>query len=127
MDIHEETAVQLAYLLAGVEPVLQTYAVAQCLAGGDDHPILRDGGHIGMVTELLPFAKIVAQYVEDAVGKQDFPGVFEYEVTEELGTWLANSHANPSHDSSRGTLFIAELKKLGAFFFIRSFTFYQER
>jgi hypothetical protein len=83
--------------------------------------MLANGGHIGMVTDLVPYADQVAEYLLEHAG-QDFPGVFEYEVTEDLGAWLAN---NTSYDSSAWTvtnrplpiLFAAELASKGDAFF----------
>lgn len=82
-------AMQLVYLVAGAETVMDLYRVTQRLKGTDSgHPLTEGGGHIGMVDELMPFAELVDQHLE-SLSTQDFPGVFEYEVTEMLGAWLA--------------------------------------
>lgn len=89
---HDDVATQLVYLVAGVETEASKYRVTQRLLGNDDeaHPIMSSGGHTGMVADLLPYAKLVSAHIA-FMQSQDFPGVFEYEVTESLGSWLARA------------------------------------
>lgn len=54
------------------------------------------GGHIGAVSLCVEAAQMLEELVHLAVGgntEQDFPGVFEYEVTEECGTELRDAGA----------------------------------
>ena len=115
--VSAEFAIQLVYLVAGVEPVLQTHQVkARLNPAVGDHPMTFDGGHVGMVSELMPYAQAVAGYIEKMVGVQDFPSVFEYEVTEPLGAWLAN-FADEENGWPPLPQFVAELEKQGSAFF----------
>ncbi|NQW81314.1 MAG: hypothetical protein HQ445_09090 [Polaromonas sp.] len=110
-----EAAIQLVYLVEGIEPVLAAHQVATRLnPATPGHLMTADGGHLGMVSDLADYAVDVADYINKMVGVQDFPGVFEYEVTSELGTWMAKLPGDqwPSRDA-----FKAELEKLGAEFF----------
>lgn len=92
MDLnHDDVATQLVYLVAGVERETTKYQVTQRLLGTQqDHAILAGGGHTGMVADLLPYAKLVSAHIANMLA-QDFPGVFEYEVTEHMGSWLARA------------------------------------
>lgn len=111
----DDFAMQLVYLVEGIDEVLQTHQVATRLNPDTPAHLMTDGlGHTGMVADLIPYAKDVAEYVAKMVGVQDFPGVFEYEVTSDLGTWMAQYPGDtwPSRDA-----FKAELEKLGAEFF----------
>ena len=108
-------ATQLVYLVTGIDTVLQTHRVRVRLTGEDeDHPITAGSGHIGMVDDMYPYAEAVVAYIDSRMD-QDFPGVFEYEVTETLGTWLANNWT----DEEPPTLasFNAELERQGDAFF----------
>ena len=88
---HDDVATQLVYLVAGVERETTKYQVTQRLLGTDhDHPILASGGHTGMVAELLPYAKLISMHIS-TLQEQDFPGVYEYQVTECMGIWLAKA------------------------------------
>lgn len=97
-----DAAVQMVYLAEGIELV-------------KDHKLDRAGGHIGMVNELLPYAKAVSSYLENSP-EQDFAGVFEYEVTNPMGQWLA-SVGGDSWPSLKD--FNKELKQVGARFFTK--------
>ena len=89
---HDDVATQLVYLVAGVEEKTRLHRITERLKGtNDDHPITERGGHTGMVSDLIPYAKQVSAYLTAQVGKQAFPGVFEYEVTEAMGGWLAEN------------------------------------
>jgi hypothetical protein len=109
-----EAPIQLVYLVAGIESRLRLHQVAERLTGdNDDHSLTCRGGHIAMVTDLQPFADLVGAYVEAKIANPDFnfPGVFEYEVTEELGKWYAD---NPDSTPDE---FAAELHRQGDAFF----------
>lgn len=61
-------------------------------------------GFAGLITRCDDMAEVIDHWSrkQDAV---DFPGVFDYEVTEELGAWLYHHlEATPSE-------FLAELKR----------------
>lgn len=116
MNHSHNTAIQLVYLVDGITPVLAAHHKAD---QHTDHPIKASGGHIGMVNDLLPFAEIVATYQADADLKgAEYPGVFEYEVTEQLGGWLADHWV--SFGDQLFVLFAAELERLGTEFFLQS-------
>lgn len=89
---HDDVATQLVYLVAGIEFEASKHRVTQRLLGNKAyaHPIMASGGHTGMVADLLPYAKLVSEHIT-SMQAQDFPGVFEYEVTESLGMWLAKT------------------------------------
>ena len=93
MDInHDDVAIQLTYLVAGTEDKVTLHHVTDRLTGTErDHPLRVGGGHIGMVEDLIPYAKQVSAYLSARPNDQSFPGVFEYEVTESLGAWLADN------------------------------------
>jgi hypothetical protein len=80
------------YLVAGAEPRIDIHHITNRLISTDsDHPLRADGGHIGMVEDLISYAKQVSAYLRTKPDGQEFPGVFEYEVTESLGSWLADN------------------------------------
>lgn len=79
-----------AYLLKAVEERLD-------LLDGKIHERFMEtmGGHIGLVSELADIGLQLALHVEASETAQRFnvegwPGVFEYEVIEPFGEWLAN-------------------------------------
>ena len=110
---HDDIAVQLVYLVAGVEGKTRLHRITERLKGtNDDHPITEEGGHTGMVSDLIPYAKQVSAYLTLMSGKQDFPGVFEYEVTESMGAWLAENWESAGPNS-----FQTELEAQGSAFF----------
>ena len=47
-------------------------------------------GYIGIVSDFAIYAEWIEEFLSDNYRTQDFPGVFHYEVTEELGKWLFN-------------------------------------
>lgn len=118
--IKSDAAIQLVYLVAGVETKLRLFEVTERLKTSDEVHLLVDGcGHTGMVADMLPYAVIVADWLETQAA-QTFPGVFEYEVTEELGEWIADAE-------QAGMLtvetFTQQLEILGQKFFNQSFDY----
>lgn len=106
-------ALHLVYLVSGVEQVTVLHRVTCRLKGADvDHPITAGGGHIGMVEELLPYAQQIADYIAGVPEDQEWPGVFEYQVTESLGAWLA-----ANWESAGPVAFGEELTKQASAFF----------
>lgn len=90
----DDAAVHLVYLVAGIEHKLALHRTTNRLLDEDfQHPLLGAGGHIGMVVDLAPKAKLIADYIveHDSLHSDDYPGVFEYEVTELLGQWYADN------------------------------------
>jgi hypothetical protein len=88
----DDFAIQLVYLVAGAEPRIDIQHITNRLMGSEsDHPLRAGGGHIGMVEDLISYAKQVSAYLRIRPDDQEFPGVFEYEVTESLGAWLADN------------------------------------
>jgi hypothetical protein len=88
----DDFAIQLVYLVAGAEPRIDIQHITNRLMGSEsDHPLRVGGGHIGMVEDLISYAKQVSAYLRTRPDDQEFPGVFEYEVTESLGAWLADN------------------------------------
>lgn len=79
-----------------------------------------NGGYFGMALDMVDYAEIIcgalAPYEADP--DRDWPGVFEYEVTEHLGEWLVNNRADlllgPSFPDPE---FQAELDRRIAWFF----------
>lgn len=121
-----ESAIQLVYLVAGAETVMNLHRVTERLTGrNDDHPLTCGGGHTGMVSYLLPYAELVATYIEERVGQQNFPGVFEYEVTEELGEWIAKT-AETTDGNVSAVSFKTKLNELGDKFFSQSAEYNQK-
>ena len=110
-----DVAVQLVYLVAGADDAIRDERAMHRLRGEGDYATVleRLGGHIGMVQEFLPFAEMVSAYVTSRT--QDFPGVFEYEVTEELGKWFARKEGAATVKE-----FAAELEIQGAAFFAQN-------
>ena len=110
---HDDIAAQLVYLVAGQETKVTPHHIAGRLTGdATDHPMRAAGGHIGMVGDLIPYARQVSAYLATKIGKQDFPGVFEYEITESLGAWLADNW-----ERADKILFAFEMEKQGTAFF----------
>ena len=118
---HDDVATQLVYLVAGIETQETKYRVTQRLLGNDDtHPLMASSGHIGMVCDLLPYAKAVSARLATQAA-QEFPGVYEYEVTECMGIWLARA----AEDTNEGLFpypniliqFNEQLEKLTTEFF----------
>lgn len=92
----DDVAVQLVYLVEGIEDRFKLQRVTDRLTGiASGHPLTDGGGHIGMVLDLIPKATAVsAHFAEQAeIHAQDFPGVIEYEVTTFLGAWYADNPA----------------------------------
>lgn len=104
-----EAAIQLAYLVAGADSAVNLVPTDR----QQDHAIQSSGGHIGMVADLLVFAEQVADYFDSALESGSHgQGVFQYEVTVELGKFLAENWG--SADTQK--LFTAKLQELGANF-----------
>lgn len=81
-------AVQAMYLMAGANAEMRDR----------DIDLSDVGGHIGFADDKVAYyAKMIVDFLEAPNRKDlDFPGVFEYEVTEGLGRWLAgNFHCVP--------------------------------
>lgn len=113
----DEAAIQLVYLVVGAQTAICLSRVTNRLVGESVyHPLTHRGGHIGMVEDLRPFANAVAAYIEEQTVRQDFPGVFEYEVTEALGEWIAKT-AETGNAVIKESDFAAKLKELGDRFF----------
>lgn len=83
-----KAGIQMVYLMEefDAETTQEIYSIH-----ADNH-----GGHIGIVSSMYEHASTIV-YLLNQQNTQDFPGVFEYEVTEELGRWLFN---NPEHFST---------------------------
>lgn len=87
-------AIQLAFLMDGFN---QSH---KCQFGhgaeGDKYETHADklGGYIGIVEAMQQYGQVVHELVSRESIDREFPGVFEYEVTEDLGKWL---FAHPEH------------------------------
>ena len=115
--ITQDVAIQLVYLVDGAQQQVDAHFRAnRRVANQPDHALVAAGGHIGMVSDLLPYAVVVSNWLE-AKGPQNFPGVFEYEVTESMGHWLADAAQNETLTSAA---FAAQLEIVGNQFFNRS-------
>jgi len=110
--VGDELAVQLAYLVAGIEQGLKKHKITNLMLGSDaPHPLVANGGHIGMVMNQVFKAELITRHLVNRHHDSDFPGVFEYEVTEPLGVWIAE---NP--EASMGD-FTAQLESFSRAFF----------
>jgi len=108
--VGDELAVQLVYLVAGIEQGLKKHKITNLMLGSDaPHPLVADSGHIGMVMNQVFKAELITRHLVDH--DLDHPGVFEYEVTEPLGVWIAE---NP--EASMGD-FTAQLESFSRAFF----------
>lgn len=114
--ITQDVAIQLVYLVDGAQQQVDAHFKAnRRVANQPDHALVAAGGHIGMVSDLLPYANTVACWIK-AKGAQDFPGVFEYEVTESMGHWLADAAES---ETLTNAAFSAQLETIGNQFFNR--------
>ena len=89
----KHTAVCLAYLKDGF---VQEGDKPGNKANYESHANVH-GGHIGIVNNLYIYAEWIEEHLSaHYYGRDDieWPGVFHYEVTEELGEWLFD---NPDH------------------------------
>lgn len=87
-----DLAFQMAYLTAGAEHALNIGRITHRLKGDPDgHPAL-GGGHMDLVDNLVDCAEVVTKYLDGLPVGTDYPGVFEYEVTEEMGKWFVDQH-----------------------------------
>jgi len=112
----DAAAVHLVYLVAGIERKLALHQTTNRLLGSNtSHPLTEAGGHIGMVANLLPKAKLIADCLaaHDKLHPDSHSGVFEYEVTEELGLWYADN-PEATHEE-----FAAQLAAMTAAYFSR--------
>ncbi len=95
---HEDAAIQLVFLVEGVERSIKLHHTTMRLKGlEEDHDIIASAGHYGMVSDLYLYAVQVSRFLGDIVRNQNFPGVYEYEVTEALGFWLAENWTSYTH------------------------------
>lgn len=109
-------AVHLVYLVCGIERKLALHQTTNRLLGSNTpHRLVQSGGHIGMVTNLTPKARLIAARLAEhnKLHPDSYCGVFEYEVTELLGLWYAD---NPEATDDE---FAAQLDALTASFFSR--------
>ena len=77
------------YLMLGAQDALRKHAVVSRLTTNDVHTAQMNG-HLEMVSRLSDFAVIVADHYVN-LSLHDIPGIFEYEVTEWLGTWAIDN------------------------------------
>lgn len=86
-------ALQSQFLHAGADRVIQDARLKQRVLGEKetDHPATAINGYIGMAEELAARACVVAEFLGLLPNNQEFPGVFEYEVTESMSVWWANN------------------------------------
>lgn len=85
----EAVSMQAIYLMMGAEAARNSMSKP---APGNSE------GHLGQATLMCEFAPLMVEFLENPkVASADMPGVFNYEVTEEMGGWLMfNQEA--SHD-----------------------------
>ena len=57
------------------------------------------GGQIGIVADLCHYADFIEGALEKYAAVEDWPGVFQYEVSESLGAWL---YAHPDEFTEGG-------------------------
>lgn len=122
--IKTDAAIQLVYLVAGAETKINIFRVTERLKSSDSEHLLSVGqGHTGLVNDMLPYAVIVADWLE-AQAEQNFPGVFEYEVTEVMGEWMADAEQTGVLTAET---FTQQLNTLGQKFFSQSAEYNQEK
>ena len=95
---------QAMYLMIGAE--------AECRQ--NDGLLDNFQGHLNLAENCAAFAVIMAQF--DAAHydpDEGYPSVFLYEVTEEMGAWIAR---NPGHHVGQPGAFLDELAKVFATF-----------
>lgn len=95
-DFERECRIQACYLTAGLDSEFRKA----------NHDLLPAGGYMDLIDLCADMSVVVAEFLESPeVLPLEFPGVFNYEVTEELGAWLLeNHHCNRDQ-------FVAELKR----------------
>ena len=79
-------AIQLAFLMDGFNSCHQWKFAKDSYEG---HAAAHNG-YIGIVSSMEQYAEVVYEMLLKAEREDFHPGVFEYEVTEELGKWLFN-------------------------------------
>ena len=96
MQHADERAMHAMYLMAGA-----TYELA-----ADRERQWHPEGNLGMADDLLRLAEYVRRDCDNLWAKYgEFPGVYLYEVTEEMGGWyVKNSHCTDNE-------FLAELRQ----------------
>lgn len=95
-DIARDIAVAVAYLWQGFDKT----ACIQPRSEYELHAAIH-GGALGIVSALWRPAYIVEQIVNKAVvAGTEFPGVIQYEVYEELGSWLFDHPAALEYPSN---------------------------
>lgn len=82
---------------------------------GDELNAVLDGwgmGHLELVQELAEYAVLSEQWIMEAK-PQDFPGVYDYEVSEPFGEWFTDfvltSEGNVVPSKAEGTAKLREL------------------
>lgn len=74
----ESIAVTAMYLMQGANTKYHFGLLEHC------------DGHLGLASDLARFAVAFTRFIDDNTdAATDWPGVLEYEVTEQLGAWLA--------------------------------------
>ncbi len=98
-ELARDMVLQGMFLLQGAENHINRYPHFESV-------LERTAGYIGLASDLIRYAEIVATFLWKHTDQDtNYPGVFEYEVTEPLGAWLV---ANWSDDHVIG--FEAELE-----------------
>ncbi len=81
MSYITEVSIAAMYLMAGADRARG--------AGWYTGSLDSVGGHIGLAAELAPYAEKIELFLMKHTNQDtDWPGVFHYEVTEELGKWF---------------------------------------
>lgn len=87
-------AIQLAFLMDGFNQSHKWQFGHG--AEGDKYETHADAhnGYIGIVADMEQYGQVVHELMSRESTNHEFPGVFEYEITEDLGKWL---FAHPEH------------------------------
>lgn len=101
-DVHD-IAMQAQYLIGGYDAMCRLQKTNSFLQDSE--------GHIAVTHRLSTLGVVVHDFLQTPAMKKindaaDWPGVFEYEITEELGQWF---HANSRCSDAE---FLAELERV---------------
>ena len=77
---HSDVSMQAIFLMLGAER-------ARNKPHGSKAP-MHSEGHLGQAQMCADFAEQMSHFLNDPNLPDDFPGVFNYEVTEDMGFWL---------------------------------------
>lgn len=87
-------AVQLAFLMDGFNQSHKWQFGHGAEGDKYETHVVDHNGYIGIVEAMQQYGQVVHELMSRESTDREFPGVFEYEITEDLGKWL---FAHPEH------------------------------